>query len=137
MGPHGGLHKLEKRRITCDAMAQLGVRHLDDLLVFLRAVERGGFSQAARELHRTPRAVSKQVARLEGALGVRLFERSTRSMRVTDEGRAHSAGGALTTGEAEDSGAEAIDGFERWGRSFRRDEAPGYGNADAGVCFAE
>lgn len=69
-------------------MSQGRVGSLDDLQVFLRAAELGGFSLAARELHLSAGAVSKQIARLERALGVRLFERSTRRMRVTDEGRA-------------------------------------------------
>jgi DNA-binding transcriptional LysR family regulator len=77
-----------KWRITCDAMSRMRVGSLDDLRVFLRAAELGGFSLAARELHLSAGAVSKQIARLERALGVRLFERSTRQMRVTDEGRA-------------------------------------------------
>jgi DNA-binding transcriptional LysR family regulator len=66
----------------------MSVHNLDDLQVFLRVTELGGFSLAARELHLTAGAVSKQIARLERTLGVRLFERSTRRMRVTDEGRA-------------------------------------------------
>jgi DNA-binding transcriptional LysR family regulator len=69
-------------------MSQIRVGSLEDLRVFVRAAELGGFSLAARELHLSPGAVSKQISRLERALGVRLFERSTRRMRVTDEGRA-------------------------------------------------
>lgn len=66
----------------------MAVPRSDDLAVFLRAVDRGGFSAAAHELHVTPGAVSKQIARLERALGARLFERSTRRVRLTEEGRA-------------------------------------------------
>lgn len=60
----------------------------DDVAVFLRVADRASFSAAARELHVTPGAISKHVARLEARLGVRLFERSTRSVKLTDEGRA-------------------------------------------------
>lgn len=64
------------------------IRNLDDLAVFLRVVDCGGFSTAARALDLAPATVSKQIARLEQALGARLFERSTRRLRITDEGRA-------------------------------------------------
>ena len=56
--------------------------------VFVRAVELGGFSLAARELRMTPSAVSKLVARLERRLGARLINRSTRKLLLTAEGQA-------------------------------------------------
>lgn len=60
----------------------------DDLSVFLHVVDRHSFSATARDLQIAPKAVSKRIARLEGALGTTLFERNTRSLRITDEGRA-------------------------------------------------
>ena len=57
-----------------------------DLRVFVRAVDRGSFSSAARDLGLTPSAVSKLVSRLEDRLGVRLLERSTRRLALTPEG---------------------------------------------------
>jgi DNA-binding transcriptional LysR family regulator len=60
----------------------------DDLAVFLYVVDRHSFSAAARDLQIAPKAVSKQIARLESALGTPLFERNTRNLRITDEGRA-------------------------------------------------
>ena len=59
-----------------------------DLVAFVRAVERGGFSAAARDLDLTPSAVSKLVTRLEDRLGVRLLNRTTRSLALTAEGEA-------------------------------------------------
>ena len=59
---------------------------LADMAVFARVVEAGSFSGAARQLGRTPSAVSRQVARLEQALRVRLLERTTRKLRLTQEG---------------------------------------------------
>jgi DNA-binding transcriptional LysR family regulator len=59
-----------------------------DLVAFVRAVERGGFSAAARDLDLTPSAVSKLVTRLEDRLGVRLLNRTTRSLALTAEGDA-------------------------------------------------
>jgi DNA-binding transcriptional LysR family regulator len=55
--------------------------------VFVRAVELGGFSLAARALRMTPSAISKLVARLERRLGARLINRSTRKL-LTSEGQA-------------------------------------------------
>ncbi len=62
--------------------------HLTDMAVFARVVEAGSFSGAARALGTTPSAVSRQVARLEALLRVRLLERTTRKLRLTDAGHA-------------------------------------------------
>jgi DNA-binding transcriptional LysR family regulator len=59
---------------------------LPDMATFARVVDAGNFSVAARELGTTPSTVSRQIKRLEEALGTRLLERSTRSVRVTDSG---------------------------------------------------
>jgi DNA-binding transcriptional LysR family regulator len=58
----------------------------NDMVAFVRAVERGGFSSAARDLGLTPSAVSKLVTRLEDRLGVRLLNRTTRRLALTAEG---------------------------------------------------
>jgi DNA-binding transcriptional LysR family regulator len=58
-----------------------------EMLVFVRVVEAGSFSEAARLLFMTPSTVSKLVARLESRLGVRLVERSTRRLSLTAEGQ--------------------------------------------------
>ena len=57
--------------------------------VFVRSVEEGSFSAAARSLDMSPSAVSKQIHRLEERLGVRLLHRSTRSLTLADEGAAY------------------------------------------------
>lgn len=59
---------------------------LPDLATFARVVEAGNFSVAARQLGSTPSTVSRQIKRLEEALGARLMERSTRQVRVTESG---------------------------------------------------
>jgi DNA-binding transcriptional LysR family regulator len=53
---------------------------------FVRSAETNSFSAAARLLGLTPAAVSKNVATLEGRLGVRLFQRSTRRLTLTEAG---------------------------------------------------
>ncbi|CAI1531014.1 D-malate degradation protein R [Serratia quinivorans] len=75
-----------------------------DLEVFVRTVEGGSFSAAARALDMTPAAASIAIKRLEQRLGVRLLVRSTRSLRLTEEGQryldsARLALGALAEGE--------------------------------------
>ena len=59
---------------------------LANLESFVRSAETGGFSQAARRLSLTPAAVSRNVAILERNLGVRLFQRSTRKLTLTEAG---------------------------------------------------
>jgi DNA-binding transcriptional LysR family regulator len=56
------------------------------MAAFLATVEEGSFSGAATKLGLTPSGVSKLVGRLEGRLGVRLFQRTTRQMRLTHSG---------------------------------------------------
>ncbi|MBN3858775.1 LysR family transcriptional regulator [Paraburkholderia sp. Ac-20340] len=67
-------------------------RNFDDLLLgsielFCLAAELGSFTLAATQASVTPAAVSRSVARLEARLGVRLFVRTTRQIRLTDGGR--------------------------------------------------
>jgi len=60
--------------------------HLQHLVSFVQTAEHGSFSAAARVLGLTPAGVSKNVARLEADLGVRLFHRSTRRLALTEGG---------------------------------------------------
>jgi DNA-binding transcriptional LysR family regulator len=63
------------------------IRHVEDLQVYAQVVDSGTLVGAGRVLGLSPTLVSRRLARLERALGVRLLERTTRSLRVTDEGR--------------------------------------------------
>lgn len=54
--------------------------------LLVRVAETGSMTLAARQMHLTPAAVSAAVRRVEEAIGVRLFERTTRSLHPTDEG---------------------------------------------------
>ena len=58
-----------------------------DLIVFMEVAHQGGFRAAAEYLNLTPGAVSSSVKRFEKRLGVRLFERSTRSVALTTPGK--------------------------------------------------
>lgn len=85
---------------------------LDDLQLFLRSAALGGFSDAAREADLLPGQVSAAIKRLEGELGIRLFARSTRSLRLTAEGErylphAEAALAALREGREQLHGEDA------------------------------
>lgn len=59
---------------------------LPELIAFVESVDTGSFSAAARSLGTTPSAISKRVAKLEDRLGIRLLQRTTRSLNLTAEG---------------------------------------------------
>jgi DNA-binding transcriptional LysR family regulator len=60
----------------------------NDIPLFVHVVEAGGFTAAARALGREKSAVSRSVARLEEDLGVRLLQRTTRKLSLTEAGQA-------------------------------------------------
>jgi DNA-binding transcriptional LysR family regulator len=62
------------------------MENLNDILVFVRVVEKGSFSTAARDLGLSAAAVSRHINQLESSLGVQLLKRSTRHLTVTDAG---------------------------------------------------
>lgn len=63
--------------------------HMQGLEIFIRVVEAGSFTGAARSIGTTSSAVSKSMARLEKRLGARLFQRSTRAFALTFDGEAY------------------------------------------------
>src|SRR5713101_6727016 len=69
---------------------------LNSLVIFAKVVEANSFSDADRRLKMPTSTVSRRVADLEDQLGVRLLERSTRFLRVTDVGSELSALQELT-----------------------------------------
>jgi len=62
---------------------------LDGITVFVRVVETGRFSKAAELLGHSTSYISKEVTRLENRLGVRLLNRSTRTLRLTEIGKTY------------------------------------------------
>jgi DNA-binding transcriptional LysR family regulator len=77
---------------------------LDAMHSFVRVVETGSFSAVAREKQSSQPTISKQVAWLERRLGVRLLQRTTRSLALTEDGRvfaAHAAAALEAVEEAE------------------------------------
>lgn len=80
---------------------------LDDLRLFVRTVKLGSFTNAAREADLLPGQVSVAIKRLERELGIRLFARSTRSLRLTGEGETYLPS-AITALEALAQGQERL-----------------------------
>lgn len=90
----------------------------EQLNILLCVAESASFSVAARQLNVSPKFVSKQIARLEAALGTALFVRSTRHLALTDEGRvmlahAHTAHQALAAMQELAADKDALDGSIR------------------------
>jgi DNA-binding transcriptional LysR family regulator len=74
---------------------------LDQLRTFIAAVDEGSFSAAGRRLRRAQSVVSQTLANLEGQLGVKLFDRSTRFPVLTDRGRALLADARVVAGNVD------------------------------------
>jgi DNA-binding transcriptional LysR family regulator len=99
---------------------------LQQLALFLRTVESGSFSKAAREFGLTQPSVSRAIAALEHRLGVKLLVRTTRQVSATDAGeallaRARDALLAIDEAESAARGADHLSGV------LRVALPPGYG----------
>lgn len=69
-------------------MSEMQPRDFTDIWAFVRVVELGSFSEAARQMGTTKANISKQVARLEKTLHAKLLNRSTRKLGLTEAGAA-------------------------------------------------
>jgi len=79
------IEKAAKIQISFNIFLKIMVR-FDDIALFVRTVDLGSISAAARELDATPAVASAALKRLEAQLQVRLLVRSTRSLRLTPDG---------------------------------------------------
>ncbi|HLQ12440.1 MAG TPA: LysR family transcriptional regulator [Steroidobacteraceae bacterium] len=89
---------------------------LDQLRTYIAAVDAGSFSAAGRKLRRAQSVVSQTLANLEAQLGVKLFDRSARYPRLTDEGQSLLADARLV--------ADNVDGFKARARAMREGLEP-------------
>jgi DNA-binding transcriptional LysR family regulator len=76
---------------------------LNEMILFARVVSRGSFTEAARELGVPASTLSRKVSTLEERLGVRLLERTTRQIRLTDAGELYYERCGRLSREAEDA----------------------------------
>jgi DNA-binding transcriptional LysR family regulator len=67
----------------------MGVTDLNDLYYFAQVIDHGGFASASRALGEPKSKLSRRLAALEGRLGTRLIQRSTRSISLTEIGEAY------------------------------------------------
>jgi len=84
-------------------MARFDTNRSAEMEVFVRVVDLGGFTQAARKLRLTPSGVSKLISRLETRLGSRLINRTTRKLTLTEEGQAFYQRAVRILGEMEEA----------------------------------
>jgi DNA-binding transcriptional LysR family regulator len=80
-----------------------------EMTAFVRSVDGGGFSAAARELGLTPSALSKLVTRLEDRLGARLLQRTTRRLQLTPEGEAFYVRSRRILADMDEAEAEVVE----------------------------
>ena len=97
---------------------------LGALRAFEAAARRASFKHAADELHVTPTAISHQIRALEDSLGVKLFERQTRKVRLTAAG--HQLFPAVRDG---------LDGMERAVQAVQRSGRPHVATLTSTVAF--
>ena len=98
-----------------------------EMQVFLRVVEAGSFSEAARLLRMTPSTISKLIARLEARLGVRLIERSTRRLSLTSEGQIYYERGQSLLSEFDEVERELSLGAASTGGTVRVNASVAFG----------
>ncbi|HET9620351.1 MAG TPA: LysR family transcriptional regulator [Kofleriaceae bacterium] len=77
-----------------------------DMVLFAAVVREGSFTRAARRLGITKQTVSERIGKLEAAARVRLLERTTRSLRLTDAGEAYAQRYALIAAQIDEANAE-------------------------------
>ncbi|MCI4591231.1 LysR family transcriptional regulator [Sphingobium sp. BYY-5] len=94
-------------------MSRILMERSGEMEVFVRVVQEGGFSAAARSLDITPSAVSKLIARLEARLGTRLLLRTTRALTLTEEGEAYHHAALKILQDLNDADREASGGSVR------------------------
>jgi DNA-binding transcriptional LysR family regulator len=94
-------------------MTRILMERSGEMEVFVRVVQEGAFSAAARSLDLTPSAVSKLIARLELRLGARLLMRTTRALTLTEEGEAYHRAALRILQELNDADQAAASGAVR------------------------
>src|SRR4051812_31902959 len=82
------------------------IKQLDGLFAFWKVALHRGFTAAAAELEVSPSALSQAIRQLEGRLGVRLLNRTTRSVSLTEAGEAYLARVGPALGQVVEAGED-------------------------------
>lgn len=83
--------------------------YFDNIRTFVRVYELGSMSAAGRDLRISPAVTSSRISQLETRLGVRLFQRTTRSLSPTAQGKAFYAGAREILESVENAEAKVVD----------------------------
>ncbi len=83
--------------------------YLDNIRTFVRVYELGSMSAAGRDLRISPAVTSSRISQLESHLGVRLFQRTTRSLTATEQGKAFYGGACQVLESVEAAEAQVVD----------------------------
>ncbi len=93
--------------MTYEGMLQgMKLTQLDGLMAFWKVAEHRGFTAAAAELEVSPSALSQAIRQLEARVGVRLLNRTTRSVSLTEAGQAYLARVGPALGQVIEAGEE-------------------------------
>jgi DNA-binding transcriptional LysR family regulator len=93
--------------MPCEGKLQgMKLKQLDGLMAFWKVAERRGFTAAAAELEVSPSALSQAIRQLETRVGVRLLNRTTRSVSLTEAGEAYLARVGPALGQVLEAGEE-------------------------------
>jgi DNA-binding transcriptional LysR family regulator len=111
-------------------MSEISGSKLGTIELFCKAAEMASFSAAAAAASTTPSAVSKAVRRLEDQLGVRLFERTTRAVRLTAEGISYHASCSEALQRIRQAGASLTQSRGRPRGALRVSMPPSFGIVD-------
>ncbi|MEX0337634.1 MAG: LysR family transcriptional regulator, partial [Arenibacterium sp.] len=87
--------------------------YLDNIRTFVRVYELGSMSAAGRDLRISPAVTSARISQLEAYLNVRLFQRTTRNLSPTEQGRAFYSGACAVLDSVEQAEAQVMQLTER------------------------
>jgi DNA-binding transcriptional LysR family regulator len=106
---------------------------LNDIVVFARVIEAGSFTAAARLLGMPKTTVSRRIAALEREVGVRLIQRTTRSLGVTDAGRLYYERSSQALRTIEDANLRLAEARAEPSGTIRISAPVGFGNFLSGT----
>src|SRR6478735_5689783 len=93
--------------MPCEGKLQdMKLNQLDGLMAFCKVAQHRGFTAAAAELEVSPSALSQAIRQLESRLGVRLLNRTTRSVSLTEAGEAYFSRVSPALGQMLEAGEE-------------------------------